>query len=117
MAFIRANTRGRRNYLPRTVETIAETLAPSYSGGMIPEFHELSDKIAALAEMTQALRRENAQLRHANAALGAENAVYLERLAEAHSRVEALLVSIPALVEDAFIGDTAADPVKEEEGR
>lgn len=93
--------------------------APSYSGGMIPEFHELSDKISALADMTQALRRENAQLRHANAALHAENAVYLERLAEAHCRVQALLESIPALVEEAFVNgaEPALPTPNEEDGR
>eukprot|EP01034_Spumella_vulgaris_P041256 gene41256-51074_t len=40
---------------------------------MISEFQELSDKIDQLAEMSLALRRENAQLRHANAALAADN--------------------------------------------
>jgi cell division protein ZapB len=70
---------------------------PPYSGGMISEFQELSDKIALLAEMTQSLRRENAQLRQANAALVVENIGFQKRLGEAHSRVEALLATIPAL--------------------
>lgn len=47
--------------------------------------------------MTQALRRENAQLRQANAALVVENIGYQKRLSEAHSRVSALLEQIPAL--------------------
>ena len=64
---------------------------------MISEFQELSDKIDQLAEMTQALRRENAQLRQANAALVVENIGYQKRLSEAHSRVSALLEQIPAL--------------------
>ncbi|MES2118134.1 MAG: hypothetical protein V4578_23410 [Pseudomonadota bacterium] len=64
---------------------------------MISEFQELSDKIDQLAEMTQALRRENAQLRQANAALVVENIGYQRRLSEAHSRVSALLEQIPAL--------------------
>ncbi|MBA5638115.1 hypothetical protein H3H37_13725 [Duganella sp. LX20W] len=64
---------------------------------MISEFQELSDKIDQLAEMTAALRRENAQLRQANAALVVENIGYQKRLSEAHSRVSALLEQIPAL--------------------
>ena len=64
---------------------------------MISEFQELSDKIDQLAEMTVALRRENAQLRQANAALVVENMGYQRRLSEASGRVEALLEQIPAL--------------------
>lgn len=70
-----------------------------YSGGMISEFNELSDKIGLLAEMTHALRRENAQLRKDNAALAAENALYVQRMREAQERVEALLEKIPELVQ------------------
>ncbi|MCU6496837.1 hypothetical protein LPN04_03405 [Rugamonas sp. A1-17] len=69
----------------------------AYSGGMIPDFQELSDKIDQLAEMTHALRRENAQLRQANAALVVENMGYQRKLSEAAGRVEALLEKIPAL--------------------
>lgn len=79
---------------------------PSYSDGMISEFQELSDKIDQLAEMTVALRRENAQLRQANAALVVENIGYQKRLSEAHSRVSALLEQIPALDGEA---DTEAE--------
>lgn len=64
---------------------------------MISEFQELSDKIDQLAAMTLALRRENAQLRQANAALVVENIGFQKRLSEAHSRVSALLEQIPAL--------------------
>jgi len=64
---------------------------------MISDFQELSDKIDQLAEMTQALRRENAQLRQANAALVVENLGYQKRLAEAATRVEALLAQVPDL--------------------
>jgi regulator of replication initiation timing len=70
---------------------------------MISEFQELSDKIDQLAEMTQALRRENAQLRQANAALVVENLGFQKRLSEASSRVEALLEKIPAL--DSAVAD------------
>lgn len=84
---------------------------------MISEFHDLSQKIDAVADMVQSLRRENAQLRQANAALFAENTVYLQRLAEAHGRVEALLEKIPALVEGAFgAAQTTLDAAAEPEG-
>jgi cell division protein ZapB len=76
---------------------------------MISDFQELSDKIDQLAEMTAALRRENAQLRQANAALVVENMGYQRRLSEASVRVEALLEQIPA-VED----DTDKQPENEE---
>ncbi len=73
---------------------------PPYSYGMISEFHELSDKIDQLAALTLSLRRENAQLRRANAMLTTDNEAYAQRLGEAHRRVEALLVAIPALEHD-----------------
>ena len=63
---------------------------------MISEFHDLSDKIDRLAELTQSLRRENATLRQSNALLAAENEAFMERLSEAQRRVEALLAQIPA---------------------
>ena len=75
---------------------------------MISEFQELSDKIDQLAEMTAALRRENAQLRQANAALVVENIGYQRRLSEAHSRVSALLEQIPALDGEADADTEAA---------
>jgi cell division protein ZapB len=62
---------------------------------MIADFQELSDKIDRLAELAQALRRENAQLRQANAALVADNLEYQRRLGEAQARVMALLDKIP----------------------
>lgn len=82
---------------------------PSYSCGMISEFQELSDKIDQLAEMSLELRRENAQLRQANAALVADNMACQRRLAEAHARVSALLEKIPAIATDA-----APAPVQED---
>jgi len=88
---------------------------PPYSGGMISEFQELSDKIDQLAEMTQALRRENAQLRQANAALVVENIGYQKRLSEAAGRVEALLEKVPALHDDEAGDDTADDTLPENE--
>lgn len=50
------------------------------------------------------LRRENAVLRQFNAHLTNENTAYIQRMAEAQQRVEALLKKIPA--PDA--GDTSA---------
>ena len=63
---------------------------------MISEFHDLSDKIDRLAELTQSLRRENAHLRQSNALLSAENEAFMERLGEAQRRLEALLAKMPA---------------------
>ena len=71
---------------------------PPYSDGMISEFQDLSNKIDLLAEMTQALRRENAALRQSNAVLTAENVAYAERMDAAQQRVQALLEKIPELV-------------------
>jgi uncharacterized protein (TIGR02449 family) len=67
---------------------------------MISEFQDLSDKITRLAEAMESLRRENAQLRQSNKLLSEENAAYLQRLAEAQQRVEALLAQLPAPEQD-----------------
>jgi hypothetical protein len=64
---------------------------------MISEFQELSDKIDQLAEMTVALRRENAQLRQGNAELVAQTIEYHRKMREATARLEALLQKIPPL--------------------
>lgn len=69
---------------------------PYYSGGMISEFHELAEKIDRLAEMTSALRRENADLRMRTATLEAENTELSQRMLEAQRRVAALLDKLPA---------------------
>ncbi|HEX7645073.1 MAG TPA: DUF904 domain-containing protein [Burkholderiaceae bacterium] len=63
---------------------------------MISDFNQLSEKIGRLAEMTRALRRENAELRTNAANLTAENADLLRRIEEAHQRVTALLERIPS---------------------
>nr|WP_315257622.1 hypothetical protein [uncultured Duganella sp.] len=82
---------------------------------MISEFQELSDKIDQLAEMTQTLRRENAQLRQANAALVVENMGHQRRLSEASVRVAALLEQIPALDNgDAAASEEDKQPENEE---
>ena len=71
-----------------------------YSGDMISEFHQLSEKIRQLAELTQALRHENADLRLNAATLVSENADLIQRINEAHQRVAVLLEKIPALPQD-----------------
>ncbi len=67
---------------------------------MISDFNQLSEKIGRLAEMTRALRRENAELRMNAANLEAENAGLLQRIEEAHQRVTALLERIPVPEDD-----------------
>jgi len=66
-----------------------------YSGGMVSEFHQLSEKIVQLAELAQSLRRENADLRLTLASLTTENADLAKRIEEAYQRVSALLDKIP----------------------
>jgi cell division protein ZapB len=67
---------------------------------MISDFNQLSEKISRLAEMTRALRRENAELRLNASNLTAENASLLQRIEEAHQRVTALLDRIPVAETD-----------------
>lgn len=67
-----------------------------YSGGMISDFHTLAEKIGQLAELTESLRSENADLRIKSVSLAAENAELAQRMQEAHARVSALLEKIPA---------------------
>lgn len=71
-----------------------------YSDDMISDFQTLSDKISQLAELTRALRSENADLRIKSIALTAENADLARRMQEAHARVVALLEKIPAAEQD-----------------
>ena len=63
---------------------------------MISDFHQLSERVAQLAELAQALRRENAELRVALADLTTEKANLAMRVDEAHERVSALLARLPA---------------------
>lgn len=79
---------------------MTEIRASLYSGGMISEFHQLSEKVSRLAELANALRRENAELRMNLAAVGAENTELSRRMQEAHQRIAALLDRIPEMVED-----------------
>ena len=71
-----------------------------YSGEMTSEFHLLSEKINQLAELTQSLRRENADLRLNTAAVAAENADLSKRMQEAYKRISALLEKIPSPEQD-----------------
>ncbi|MDB5795740.1 MAG: hypothetical protein JWR25_2119 [Noviherbaspirillum sp.] len=66
-----------------------------YSCEMISEFHQLAEKISQLAELANALRRENAELRVSIAGLTTENAELENRIQEAYRRVSALLEKIP----------------------
>jgi cell division protein ZapB len=63
---------------------------------MSSEFQQLSDKIALLAEMTQSLRLENAELRRHVSELTNENAELASRIEGAHQRVVAVLEKLPA---------------------
>ena len=67
-----------------------------YSCGMVSEFSSLLDKVSQLAELTRALRRENAELRHEVTTLTDENAQLSSRMKEAHDRVSALIDTMPA---------------------
>ncbi|MGV8899372.1 MAG: DUF904 domain-containing protein [Burkholderiaceae bacterium] len=62
---------------------------------MNSEFNLLSEKIDKLAEMAQALRRENAQLRLKITAMSSENTLLTAKIQQAHQRVSALLDQIP----------------------
>jgi cell division protein ZapB len=64
---------------------------------MISEFHQLAEKISQLAELTNALRRENAELRVSVTGLTTENAELENRMQEAYRRVSVLLEKIPAV--------------------
>ena len=66
-----------------------------YSGEMNSEFQLLSEKIDKLAELTQFLRRENAELRLKIAAMSSENATLTEKMQQAHQRLATLLEQIP----------------------
>lgn len=68
-----------------------------YSGEMNSEFHLLSEKIDKLAELTQFLRRENAELRLKISAMSSENAALTVKMQQAHQRLAALLKQIPEL--------------------
>jgi len=63
---------------------------------MISDFDQLTEKVAQLAALAQALRRENSELRLQASALAADNADLAARIEQAQQRLSALLASIPA---------------------
>ena len=65
------------------------------SDEMNSEFELLAEKVARLAELTDFLRRENAELRRDIVALTEENGEMHQRMDEAHERVTALLAQLP----------------------
>jgi len=65
---------------------------------MSTEFHQLAEKVAQLAALTQSLRSENAQLRLDLTALTTEKAELLARMDEAQQRIVALLDKLPAAI-------------------
>ena len=71
-----------------------------YSGGMLSEFHSLSEKINQLAELAQSLRRENAELRLTVASASAENAELSKRMQEAYQGISALMEKMPMPEDD-----------------
>lgn len=62
---------------------------------MISDFKNLLEKIQQLADLSAALRRENAQLRHHSARLLADNAELTQRMHEAHERIAAVMNELP----------------------
>ena len=72
----------------------------NYSLRMASEFQTLSEKISLLAELTQQLRRENADLRLRTVALESENSDMAQRMLEARHKVSALMEKYPAPPDD-----------------
>ncbi len=71
---------------------------------MAPDFQKIAEKITQLAELTQQLRRENADLRLHADALTAENADLSSRMQTARQKVANLMERYPdtsAIEEDA----------------
>lgn len=67
---------------------------------MVPDFTSLLEKVRQLAELSHALRRENASLRGELATLADENAQLAARMKEAHERVAALIDRLPSAATD-----------------
>lgn len=63
---------------------------------MASEFQTLSEKIIQLAELTQQLRRENADLRLQIISLTADKTDLAARMQQAAQRVAALMEKLPA---------------------
>jgi regulator of replication initiation timing len=71
---------------------------------MISEFELLAEKITRLADMTQHLRLENAQLRRELTNLVTENQDLKNRMQQAQEHVERVLAHLPQ-VQDAEIDE------------
>ena len=67
---------------------------------MISDFTSLLDKVRQLAELSQALRSENAALRGELATLSEENVRLSARMKEAHDRVAMLIDKLPLAAHD-----------------
>lgn len=67
---------------------------------MVSDFTTLLDKVRQLAELSQALRSENAALRGELATMADEHSRLSARMKEAHDRVETLLGALPADLSD-----------------
>ena len=63
---------------------------------MDSDFRALSEKVSKLAELTQQLRRDNADLRLRVTALTAENTEMTQKLSLAKQKVGALIERFPA---------------------
>jgi len=74
---------------------LTEIRSPDYSAGMVSEFSSLLDKVRQLAEQSQSLRSENADLRASMITLSEENARLSARIKQAHDRVAALIDAMP----------------------
>lgn len=68
---------------------------------MISEFNSLSEKVGRLAQLTQTLRQENADLRLHVTSLTNDKEALLRRMEEAHGRIAALLEKLPETELDA----------------
>ena len=67
---------------------------------MIFDFNSLLDKVRQLAELSQALRSENAALRSELATMADQNARLEQRMQEAHDRVAKLIDALPVAAAD-----------------
>lgn len=68
---------------------------------MISEFDSLSEKVGRLAQLTQTLRQENADLRLHLTSLANDKDALARRMDEAHDRIAALLAKLPETALDA----------------
>lgn len=62
---------------------------------MISDFKHLLEKIQHLADLSAALRRENAELRHHAVALQTDNDALAQRIRDAHDRIQVVMQRLP----------------------